>query len=447
MIIKTPVSILTFCSSAQRRMTLWQKKVIPRMIVSILMSFGNPNYSRIAEKVLSETRHRSSVARFFNSLRFNPDLTLLSAIEAFLASFPNQRKGIWFLILDGTATRRGGFTKIGNAIKYREKKEHHKGGYPSKKAHMFLMGILLAPDGTRFVLPQLPYYTKEYCRENAIVFKTQVELAAQMITQAPVPRGVKKVVVLADEYYEGETVHRVCELKKYSYIMPTDSRRCLADEQGRRTAVTLHARGRHLQRDLFSQIHLVEGQEKTAPYRRLSEPGRKNKRVYRAYTEDTAVAGLGMVRTTYSWKKKKKKERRTGGDTYKVLISNDLTLSVEEIVEYYELRWQIELFFRELKSSIGFNKFKGNSFKAFNRFVSLVLLSFLYLEWTRVEDMTKTKCKKQKAEIARLRTTGLIMRLEKEIDQENIRHIMDCFGKKGNRLNATILLKKMLRFT
>ena len=37
----------------------------------------------------------------------------------------------------------------------------------------------------------------------------------------------------------------------------------------------------------------------------------------------------------------------------KVLMTNDLTLSARQVMEQYSLRWQIELFFKQLKSSLG----------------------------------------------------------------------------------------------
>jgi hypothetical protein len=445
MIIKTPRSVHEFCNMFKEQMTVRQRKVIPRMIVSILMSFGNPNYSVIARKVLSETRNRSSVSRFYASRRFNPDNLFSAALRGFLESCLQQRRGIWFLVIDGTATRRGGFSKIDNAIKYRGKKDNRKGGYPSTKAHMFLMGILLSPDGTPFPLPALPYYTKDYCKKNKIAFKTQVELAAQMIRDAPVPADVDQLIVLADEYYESANVHNTCAAMGYSYIIPIDSRRCLADKQGHRTAVTLHARGRHLQRDLFRRIVLVEGQEKTAACRRWSEPGRKTKRVYRAHTEELTVAGIGTVSVTFSWKRKIRKGKKSGGETYKVLISNDLTLSVQEIVEYYELRWQIELFFREMKSVVGFNRFRGNSFIAYARFVCLALLAVMFLEWTRIRGLTKTRSINKRGDLTRARTNRLVNCLQNEIDNENIEHILCCFKNLNCQNDGIVMLRKLLR--
>jgi IS4 transposase len=35
-------------------------------------------------------------------------------------------------------------------------------------------------------------------------------------------------------------------------------------------------------------------------------------------------------------------------DDVKILMTNDLGLSVSEVIEMYALRWQIELFFQEL---------------------------------------------------------------------------------------------------
>ena len=448
MIIKTPHSVNKFCEMFMEQMTLWQRKIIPRIIISILNSYGNPNYSVIAGKVLSEPRNRSSISRFFGTRKFNPDRILLAALLVLLSlRSKKQNRGVWFLVIDGTSTRRGGFTKIENAIKYRDKKENKKCGYPSTKAHMFLMGILIAPDGTRYPLPALPYYTKEYCKKNRIKFKTQVELTAQMIREAPIPSDVDKLIVLADEYYEGAKLHQVCADMGYSYIVPSDSRRCLSDKQGRRTAVTLHQRGRHLSRKsngLFSKIVLIEGQDKTTAYRRLSEPGRKKKRVYRAYTENMTVAGLGLVRVTCSLKRKNKKGKQSDGETYKVLISNDMSLSVQEIVEYYELRWQIELFFREIKSVVGFDRFRGNSFTAFARFVSITLLSFLFLEWTRNSVMEKTKSKHKRAIVARARTNGLVNFLQNDIDEENVEHILTCFKDNNCQNKGITMLRKML---
>lgn len=59
---------------------------------------------------------------------------------------------------------------------------------------------------------------------------------------------------------------------------------------------------------------------------------------------------------------------------------------VTTLIEYYELRWQIEIFFRELKSFMGLTDFTGGNFAAYERFVDMVLLAYLFLEWYRVKE-------------------------------------------------------------
>jgi hypothetical protein len=57
------------------------------------------------------------------------------------------------------------------------------------------------------------------------------------------------------------------------------------------------------------------------------------------------------------------------------------------VVEWYEVRWQIEIFFRELKSRMQFGCYVLMSFQAVERYVDLLLMGFLLLEQQRLRDM------------------------------------------------------------
>ena len=67
----------------------------------------------------------------------------------------------------------------------------------------------------------------------------------------------------------------------------------------------------------------------------------------------------------------------------KVLISNGVDLSAAEVVTLYDLRWQIELFFKELKSTLGFAQYRFRRFEAVEGWVQASLVTFCYLEWYR----------------------------------------------------------------
>ena len=51
------------------------------------------------------------------------------------------------------------------------------------------------------------------------------------------------------------------------------------------------------------------------------------------------------------------------------------------------MRWQIELFFKELKSTLGMHQYQLKRFESVESWVELVLITFCYLEWTRDRKM------------------------------------------------------------
>jgi hypothetical protein len=73
----------------------------------------------------------------------------------------------------------------------------------------------------------------------------------------------------------------------------------------------------------------------------------------------------------------------------KILMTNDIGLSVRDVLELYSLRWQIELFFKELKPHLGFAQYRFQRFEAVEGWVKLALTAFLYLEWYRVQQLAR----------------------------------------------------------
>lgn len=443
MTLKPSKAIEEFCKKFMWPLKKWQREIIPRMMTAILMCSGDPHFAAIARTIAEARRHRSSVMRFFKTKRFKSRSDYRRALNAVIRSLKRLTKGTWVIALDGTSTKRGGFTKILNAIKYRTKNKSQKGG-KSTKAHMFLMGIILLPNGSRLPLPRMSYYTKDYCKTTGRKHVTIVKLAVEMINHAPIPKN-KKVIVVADEYFEGKDIHNICAQLGFSYIIPVNSCRCFADKQGNRLSKkTLYNRGLHLSRSKLKKISFVCGKEKTVSYRRIEQSNLNRKRVYHAYAEKRSVASLGNVLVTYSRKQKKKKGKKQG-ETYRVFVSNDRTLTAKDIIEYYELRWQIELFFRELKSVIGFDKFRGGDFKSFERYIDVILMSFLFLEQYRTELVNQQSTRKQKSKTERLRTHGLIIQLRKEVDFESADYILQLNKKRGGRKKLCTLICDLIK--
>ena len=74
-------------------------------------------------------------------------------------------------------------------------------------------------------------------------------------------------------------------------------------------------------------------------------------------------------------------------DDVKILMTNATTMSIGEVIELYSLRWQIELFFKELKSTLGFTHYRFESFEAVKAWVEIALTTVLFLELERARHL------------------------------------------------------------
>jgi hypothetical protein len=333
---------------------------------------------------------------------------------------------VWFLGIDGVCSKRGGFSKIENATKYR-KKSKDKG--PSTKAHTFIQALLITHTGMRIPLPRRTYYTRKYCRKHKRKYVKMTQLAALIVETVTIPPMVT-VVVVADEFFEGTLLDTACNERQFTYITPVDSRRCIADRNGKRTAQTLYRYGKALDRKKLKKVVFTPFKERTALLRRRTG-GDKKPRVYFATSEKLRVSGLGERTIVFSWKPRTK-SRRWKSSWFKCLVSNSKATDVAWLIECYEVRWQIEIFFRELKSFMGLVDFTGETFEAYERFFDMVLLAYLFLEWYRVQLLLSCSTKKELPRLQQARTRTLLSFFQGEADMASVEHITVC----GNNQKA-----------
>jgi len=64
---------------------------------------------------------------------------------------------------------------------------------------------------------------------------------------------------------------------------------------------------------------------------------------------------------------------------WKTLISTDLSLNFNETIEIYQIRWTIEVFFKESKQSLGLGKSQNNDFDAQIADTTIVMVQYLFL--------------------------------------------------------------------
>ena len=113
-----------------------------------------------------------------------------------------------------------------------------------------------------------------------------------------------------------------------------------------------------------------------------------------------------------------------GGTVQKVLTCNALTATTEELLRWYALRWQIELFFKEMKSELGMCACKLGMFQRVEGWVNLRVVAFCYLEWYRWQKQQEAAAK-EKPFWQRLRTAGLRDKLRQYVQRAEIETVLN----------------------
>ena len=387
MILHLPGSIKSFAEAVRRgvKLTGPQRGNLAMVLSGILLGRNKRSLAELGRTVVERPRYRGSVSRFLAISRLRTRDLCRNAARLLIRRCSSDR-GPWILAIDGVCCQRGSYTKIANAQQYKRKAQGARGG--GSKSFTFVMGVLISSRGDRIPLPRKTWRTRSYARSRGKRYKSQVDLACLLVEEARrLLRPKNEILVVADAFFSVTKLHECCEGLGITYIFPLASNRCF-DRQitGRKKKIV--NRARRLRRDRWEEFTLVSGTEETASYRRYSAKERraKKRRCYRVASETRTLSGLGEVLLVYSWKSPVYTARGPKDDRQlKTLATNNRELSAAQVVELYELRWQIELFFRELKSGLGLADYQGTDFQAYERWIDFVLLAFMCLEWSRLD--------------------------------------------------------------
>lgn len=313
---------------------------------------------------------------------------------------------------------------------------------------LFCDGLLITPSGLRLPLYR-SYYTQEYLKElnrrrakrkqPALRYRKQTELAVELVETAPVPSKAK-VLVLGDTAFAADVLQEACQKKNYSWLVSMNQERVLEGKKLRRKVWSLASA---FQAPQFVPVKLTPGKGSYEAQRRVAacRIGRNAKaRTFYVHRERLTVYSVGKVQVLFSTMLEPKRGKPV--EIQKVLMTNDLTLSAAQIVELYDLRWQIELFFKELKSTLGFHQYRFRKFEKVERWVELCLITFLYLEWCRAEKLAQRDLSEEEKRWWRWqRTHGLCTAIREATEEKELDRLAGYARTKGGLRK----LKQILR--
>jgi hypothetical protein len=421
MLFGVPQAVKSFFRPIVAEATKPIRRALPFMVLALLLAPHRRCLKTLAGMVLGHREHAATISRRLRNSKWKTHDWYVTLYEQLLEAcdrgerrVAQRKKRCWTVAIDTTyhGTRS---ECMENLILMSRRR---RGDAPQTRQHAFVMGLLLTDKGFRLPLPRKSYYTEAYCRKHRRRYRTQVQLAAAMLKDLRVPDDVDLTVVF-DSAFDAKAIHDVCRHRGFRAVFPLDPNRNLsasADAQAQALAgqkVVSWTRTWH--RDEFTLLELQVENEDHVFFRRRHRDNlrpRKTQRRYALAARRATVSHLGDCLIVASYKENPKVELDVAESadwwayhqapvTYrghrrpkpkrwhgKVLACTDVTATARQVVEWYEVRWQIELFFREIKSRMQFGCYVLMKFEAIERYLDLVLMGFLLLERERLQDMS-----------------------------------------------------------
>jgi hypothetical protein len=421
--------------------------LVIRCVVAFVMHLGRMAAARASNSVRTQTRHRAQICRFLGR-KLLRRMSPASALREQLLHLESRLNGTFYFLVDSTLTSQQGsktentFSTGNRQRRPRKGRRYSKYKHARKTCHCFVKGLLITPSGIRIPFSEC-YYTRDYCKAKERVYRTQTDLAAEMLAELPLSEGVK-VVVLGDTAFDAKSIRAICDQRQYTWIVPLNPERVLAGPKGKRPKVRTLVQD--LKADQVVTVRLHAGHGPLVEQRRVSpcRVGSKVKpRTYYVHKRRQAVHSVGEVQLVFSTKTKPTPNQLI--EIQKILMTNDLKASAKQIVEWYALRWQIELFFKELKSTLGFHQYRFRTFDRVEGWDELIQVTFLYLEWYRARQMQRRDlCEEKKRWWRGQRAHGLCLAVRRAAEQADLEEIAERLETPSGLQRLRRLLKRAL---
>ena len=313
------------------------------LVLAMTIAHGS-TLDRLA-KLLRGSTHRTNHGEFLWRSDWSESAVLREAALETLQRLRRKDGGPCYLIIDETQTLKRAKKMSGVRKLYHHASGKYGTGHTMVKACLWYRGVTI-PWSSALCL------RKEDARKEDQYFLTQTELAAMVIHNADLPRGLN-ITVLFDAYYLCDVVADACRCRGWHYIgVGKGNRNFFVDGQKKK----LEKYGRNVLARA-GQWCKIEGLRKSGSYRLASRVGIMKK--------------LGKVKVVFS--------RRRGENKVISLVTDDLRASMRNVVADYLKRWAIELLIKDEKQQLGLGDYRVLRYRAVVRHLHLVDIAYACL--------------------------------------------------------------------
>ena len=311
----------------------------------LAVTIGHVSTIERLAKLLRGSTHRTNHGEFLWRSDWSESAVLRDVAVETLRRLHRKNAGKCYLIIDETQTLKRAKKMSGVRKLYHHASGKYGAGHTMVKACLYYRGVTI-PWSTALCL------RKQDARKEQEVFLTQTALAASVIHDADLPKGLD-VTVLFDAYYLCEVVADACAARGWHYVGVGKGNRnfFVAGQKNK-----LEKYGRNVLGG-DGRWRNVQGLRRKGTYLLASRVGFMKK--------------LGEVKVVFS--------RRRNERKIVALVTDDLGASILSIVADYLKRWAIELLIKDHKQQLGLGDYRVLRYRAVVRHLHLVDIAYACL--------------------------------------------------------------------
>lgn len=202
------------------------------------------------------------------------------------------------------------------------------------------------------------YISKEHCKNLGIKFKKKTQLALEQLKSFEADIN-QTVYVIADTFYATEPIMNYCRSKKYHFVTALKYNRVF-NINNRQTNVSKYIKYNVKTFKNKPKVKLRNISYSTVSQKIILKTGGAGKLVISKHpTHFTAMA----------------------------LFTTTTALSVLKILQAYQKRWNIELFFKMSKQHLGFNKYQSRNLESVQSQIGFSMLAYNLLTHAYINDL------------------------------------------------------------